>query len=431
MAHPLRDRNFRLLFTGRVVDALGDAVSPAALTLAIVIATGSSAGLAVVLVCALLPKVTLLPLGGVVVDRLRPRRVAMVAAAVSGAAQLCIGLLLLAGHIDFPLIAAAAAVNGAASAFDTPATLPLVAGTTGDDRRQAANSLMGVAASATNLAGPALAGLLIFTVGAGWAFVLDAATFGFSAGTLALIRVRPVEVLARSLRDDLAAGWAEVRARTWYWTSLIGHAAWNFAAGMLATTGPVIAVTELGGKVVWLAALQASAVGYLAGAVIAGRTKVSRVVLVGNVALMSYAVPLVLFAVAAPAWAVVAGYGLAMACLGFLNPVWQTTVQQEIPPDVLARVSAYDWLVSLAAMPLGYVLGPVLTREFGYAWPLTGAAVLVLISLSIPASRPDVRNLRLHPRPTVPRPNVPFAQSSPPERVDCANEPEMNAPLSE
>lgn len=408
MTHPLRDRNFRLLFTGRVIDQLGDAVSPAALTLAIVIATHSSAGLAVVLVCALLPKVALLPIGGVVVDRLRPRRVAMAAAAVSGAAQLSIGLSLLAGHIDFPLIAMAAAVKGAASAFDTPATLPLVAGTTDDDGRQAANSLMGIAGSATNLAGPALAGVLIFTAGAGWAFVLDAATFGVSACTLALTKVRPVHVPRKSLRGDLVAGWVEVRARTWYWTSLIGHATWNFAAGMLATTGPLIAVTELGGKTVWLAALQASAIGYLTGAFIAGRTKVSRAILVGNIALMSYAVPLVLFAVAAPAWAVVVAYGLAMACLGFLNPVWETAVQQEIPAEVLARVSAYDWLVSLAAMPLGFVLGPVLAREFGYAWPLTCAAVLVLISLSIPVSLPDVRNLRLrHPAADESRVEVP------------------------
>jgi Major Facilitator Superfamily len=395
MASPLRNRNFRLLFTGRVIDELGNWVSPAALALAIIIATHSSAGLAVVLVCALLPKVALLPIGGVVADRLGPRRVAMAAAVVSGAAQLFIGLLLLAGRIDFPLIAVAAAITGVAAAFDTPATLPLVAGTTDDQGRQAGNALIGIARSATSLAGPALAGVLIFTVGAGWAFVLDAATFGFSACTLALIKVRPVEVPRKSLRDDLVAGWAEVRARTWYWTSLIGHATWNFAAGMLATTGPLIAVTELGGKTVWLAALQAGAVGYLTGALIAGRTKVSRAILVGNIALMSYAAPLALFAVAAPAWAVVVAYGLALGCLGFLNPVWETAVQQEVPAEVLARVSAYDWLVSLGAMPLGYVLGPVLAKEFGYAWPLTGAAILVLVTLSIPISLPDVRNLRL------------------------------------
>ena len=399
MTYPLRDRNFRLLFAGRAADELGNGVSPAALTLAIVIATRSTAGLAVVLVCALLPKLALLPLGGVAADRLGPRRVAMAAATVSGLAQLSIGLLLLAGRIDFPLIAIAAAVNGTAAAFDAPATLPLVAGTTDGDGRQAANALMGVASSATNLAGPALAGVLLFTVGAGWAFVLDAATFGFSVVTLALIKVTPVRVPARSLYGDLAAGWAEVRARTWYWTSLIGHATWNFAAGMLLTTGPLIAVTELGGKGVWLAVLEVGAVGYLAGTFIAGRTKVSRAIFVGNTALMSYAVPLILFAVAAPAWLVVAGYGLAMACLGFLNPVWETTVQQEVPAEVLARVSSYDWLISLGAMPLGYALGPVLTRDFGYTWPLVGSAVLVLITLSIPVSLPHVRNLRLRHAP--------------------------------
>lgn len=395
MAYPLRDTNFRLLFTGRVIDELGDAVSPAALTVAIVVATRSSAGLALVLVCALLPKVALLPVGGVAADRLGPRRVAMAAAVVSGAAQLSIGLMLFAARIDFPLIALAAAVGGVAAAFDAPATLPLVAGTTSESGRQAANALMGIAASATRLAGPAVSGVLIFTVGAGWAFVLDAATFGFSALTLALIKVRPVPVARKSLRGDLVTGWTEVRARTWYWSSLIGHGTWNFAAGVLGTTGPLIALTELGGKTVWLAALQASAVGYLVGSLVAGRTRVSRAILVGNIALMSYAVPLVLFAVAAPAWAVVAGYGFAMACLGFLNPVWQTVVQQEIPGEVLARVSAYDWLVSLGAMPLGYALGPVLGRELGYAWPLTGAAALVLISLSVPVCLPGVRNLRL------------------------------------
>jgi hypothetical protein len=217
-----------------------------------------------------------------------------------------------------------------------------------------------------------------------------------------------VPVTRGSLRADLAKGWAEVRSRTWYWTTLIGHATWNFAAGLLATTGPLIAITELGGKTVWLAALEASAVGYLAGAFLAGRTKVSRAVLVGNFALMSYAVPLILFAIAAPAWAVVISYGLAVACLGFLNPVWETAVQQEVPPEVLARVSSYDWLVSLSAMPLGYALGPLLARELGYTWPLAVAAALVVVTLAVPVSLPDVRNLRLrHDPPGESRKDVP------------------------
>jgi len=400
MAHPLRRRNFRWLFSGRVVDELGDAISPAALTLAMVTATHSSAGLAIVLASGLLPRVILLPLGGVMIDRLGARRVALTADLVSGAGQLAIGLLLLSGNVSVPLIAIAAGVGGAASAFSMPATSPLVLAMVDDDERQAANSLLGVASSATSIAGPALAGVLIFTAGAGWAFVLDAATFVFSAATLALIQVRRVEVPRQTLRRDLVAGWTEVRARTWYWTSLIGHASWNFAMGMLMTVGPLIAITELGGRTTWLAALQAQAVGYLAGSLIAGRVRVSRAILAVDIGLVSFAVPLVAFALPAPAWVAVGTYGLAIGFLGFANPVWETVVQQEIPAEVLARVSAYDWLVSLAAMPLGYALGPILTRQYGFTWPLAGTAVLVLVTLMVPACLPAVRDVRLRRAPS-------------------------------
>lgn len=405
MTHPLRVRNFRLLFAGRLVDELGDSIAPAALTLAIVQATGSSGALAVVLASTMIPRLALLPVGGVIVDRLQPRRVALTADSIHGAAQLFVGYELILGDVRLTHIAIAAAVGGAASAFSLPATSPLVAGTVDGAARQTANSLMGVASSTTRLAGPALAGLLIFTAGAGWAFVLDAATFAFSAATLALVRVQFVEVARQSMRADLASGWAEVRTRTWYWTTLIGHATWNFAAGVLMTLGPVIAVHELGGRGVWLAALQASAIGYLLGSILAGRTRVRRAVLVGNLALLTYVAPLLLFAFSGPAWLVVASYGIALGCLGFLNPVWETIVQQQIPPEALARVTAYDWLVSLAGMPLGYALGPLLAGSLGATWPLAGAAFLVAIAMLAPALAPDVRNLRLaEPAPKEPVP---------------------------
>lgn len=401
MPHPLRSRNFRLLFCGRLIDQLGSAVSPPALALAIITATGSSGALAVVLACAMLPRLALLPLGGVAADRLGPRRVALTADLVSGSTQLFIGFELLSGHLWLPAVAAVAGFGGVATAFTMPATLPLVAGCVDGDARQAANSLMGVAGSATSLAGPAVAGVLIFTAGAGWALVLDAATFWIGAATLALLRVRRVEIPRQSLRRDLIAGWSEVRARTWYWTSLIGHGTWNFAAGVLATLGPLVAIRELGGRGVWLAALEAAACGYLVGSLVAGRARVSRAILVGNIALMTYAVPLVLFAVAAPAWLIVGSYGVAMACLGFMNPVWETAVQQQVPEEVLARVSAYDWLASMAAMPLGYALGPILAAAVGFTWPLAGAAVLVVTALLVPSFAPSVRDLRLR-RPGAP-----------------------------
>ncbi|WP_199736927.1 MULTISPECIES: MFS transporter [Micromonospora] len=393
MTHPLRLRAFRLLFLGRTVSALGDAVVPTALALAVLRATGSTAALAVVLGCAMVPRLLLLPLGGVVADRFDARRVALATDLVRCAAQLVVGAELLGANPSLTHLAVASAVGGTASAFANPTAAPLVAGTVDADGRQRANALMGVTRNASQLAGPALAGLLIWTAGPGWAFLLDAASFAVSAALLSVIRVRHVPVPHHSLRADLILGWREVRSRDWYWYSLLAHAAWNGAAAVLLTVGPVVAVDRLGGEGVWVLLQQVGAVGLLAGSLLAGRVRPARPVLLGNLALATYAAPLLLLAVAAPAPVTVTAYCLALTALGFLNPVWETVVQGQFPPEVLARVTSYDWLMSLGAMPLGYALAPLAAHAWGPPAPLATAGVLVLLACAGTAAVPGVRRL--------------------------------------
>ncbi|MGH3646688.1 MAG: MFS transporter, partial [Micromonosporaceae bacterium] len=195
----------------------------------------------------------------------------------------------------------------------------------------------------------------------------------------------------QSLLADLADGWAEVRSRTWYWSSLIAHACWNFAAGVFATLGPLLVVRHLGGEASWIALLQAGAVGLVVGSLIAGRYRPRRPILVANAGGALYAIPLTLLALTAPAPAVIAGYGVGMVALGFLNPVWDSAVQQRVPQQALARVMSYDWLISIAAMPLGYLAGPVLADLTTPAVPLLGAAALVAAATLGTALVPDVR----------------------------------------
>ncbi|MGK5440612.1 MFS transporter [Micromonospora sp. URMC 105] len=393
MTHPLRTRPFRLLFLGRTVSALGDAVVPAALALAVLRAGGSAGSLALVLACAMVPRLLLLPLGGVVADRFHAQRVAVVTDLVRCAAQLAVGVELLADAPSLTHVAVASALGGAASAFAIPTAAPLVAGTVQADGRQRANALLGVTANASRLAGPALAGLLIWAAGPGWAFVLDGISFAVSALLVAAIRVRHVPVPHRSLAADLVRGWREVRGGDWYWTSLVGHGVWNGAAAVLMTLGPAVAVDRLGGEGVWVLMLQGGAVGMLAGSLAASRFRPRRPVLVGNLALATYAVPLALLAAAAPAPAVIAAYCLALTALGFLNPIWETVVQGQFPPEVLARVTSYDWLMSLGAMPIGYAVAPLAADAWGTPAPLAGAAVLVALACAGTAAVPGVRRL--------------------------------------
>ncbi|WP_399928607.1 MFS transporter [Streptomyces kanamyceticus] len=397
-SHPLLgNRPFRLLFLGRTLSLIGDAVIPAALALAVLRATGSSSALALVLGCAMGPRLLLLPLGGVVADRFDARTVALVTDLVRCGAQLFVGIELLGGEPRLWHIAAAEAVGGAASAFAMPTLPRLITGAVAEKDRHGANSLFGVVRSGTGLAGPALAGLLIASAGPGWAFVLDAVSFAVSACLLSAVRIRHEAPAGphRSLRKDLVEGWQEVRRRDWYWTSLVAHAAWNGAAAVLMTLGPALAVEELGGEEVWIGILQAGAVGLLLGSLLAGRARPKRPVLMANLGLATYALPLALLAAEAPAPAVIAAYGLAQAGLGFLSPVWATSVQAAIPSGVLARVTSYDWLLSMAAMPLGYVLAPLMANAWGAGPPLWIAAAVVGVACAGTAAVPGVRRFTL------------------------------------
>src|SRR5262245_12359207 len=97
LPHPLRRHAFRLLFTGRTLSQLGDAVVPAALAIAISRATGSAGALSLVLACTMVPRLCLLPLGGVVADRFDARKVALCTDLVRCAGQLTVGLELIGG----------------------------------------------------------------------------------------------------------------------------------------------------------------------------------------------------------------------------------------------------------------------------------------------------------------------------------------------
>ncbi|MET7658574.1 MFS transporter [Streptomyces sp. NPDC005349] len=400
LSHPLlRNARFRRFFLGRLLSLVGDAVIPSALALAVLRATGSASALALVLGCAMVPRLVLLPLGGVIADRFNPRIVALTTDLVRCAGQLFVGIELLSGKPELWQIAVAEAVGGAASAFAMPTLASLIVGIVGEKDRQAANSALAVVRSGTLAGGPALAGLLVLTAGPGWAFVLDAASFAVSAALLATLRLSRTTTPAgdrRSLRSDLVEGWHEVRSRGWYWTSLVAHATWNGGAAVFATLGPAVAVKELGGDGAWIVIAQAGAVGLLLGSLLSGRARPRRPVLTGNLVLTTYVLPLGLLALHAPAPAVAAAFGVALAGLGFFNPLWETAVQTAVPAAVLARVTSYDWLLSLAAMPLGYVLAPLAADAWGEATPLWIAAAAVGLACVATAGVPGVRQFTLN-----------------------------------
>jgi hypothetical protein len=382
------------------------------LTLALVHAHTASGALGLVLAAEFIPMLLLLPAAGVFADRFPARRVVLLADLTRATAQGGIGATLLAGGVNVPVLAALAAVTGGAVAFGTPAVRTLVSATVSGERRQQLNARLSVWQGMAQFAGPGIAGTLMLGIGAGWSSLLTAALFIGSALTLGGLRTptpthaAPVTgagdaathttttaaVLRRApFRQDLREGWAETRRHPWFIANVLGHGIWHLSAGILLTLGPVIAIAHLGGGAAWVTTLQCGTVGMLLGVWAAGRMRLTRPLIGVALGASAYALPLAALAVTAPLPLLMAAYCAGMFGLGVLDPLWETTVQQRIPADMLGRVGSFDSLISFAARPLGLALAAPVAAAVGMTWPLAVAAVLVgganLAVLTIPAVR--------------------------------------------
>ncbi|MEW9531551.1 MFS transporter [Microbispora sp. NPDC049125] len=382
----------RRLMAGRTVAAVATALIPTGLTLAVIRATGSALDLGLVLAAEMTPMLLLLPVGGVLADRLPPRQVILVADLVRCAAQVAIGLRLLLGHPSVAEIAVLAAVTGAAVAFGVPAVSPLVTGVVPPEARLRVNARMGVLGGIAQMAGPALAGGFTLWLGAGWSFLLTGIGFAVSALTLGGLVTAPRVRTSSRVVADFAEGWREARRHRWFLVSVLGHGVWHLGAGLLLTLGPLIAVRALGGESAWLVIAQSGTVAMVLGTVAAPRLPIRRPLAATAAGAALYACPLIAFAIPAPIAVVAAAYFVAMLGLGVLMPLWETAMQRGIPQGALGRVGSFDSLISFAARPLGLAVAAPLAEWTGNAIPLVTAAALVAGANLAVLVLPEVRH---------------------------------------
>jgi MFS family permease len=391
----LQEREFRLFFTGQLVSLLGDAVTPFALAWAVLDLTGSARDLGFVLAAKIAPLVVFLLVGGVFADRL-PRRAVMLAADVARmAVQAATAALLLSHTARIWELVVLQALAGAGTAFFNPASTGLTPMTVSAGRLQEANALRGMSMASMQFVGPALAGILIVAVGPGYALAIDAASFGVSAFYLARLHLPPhVSLPPQSFARDLLDGWREFTARTWVWLSVVNFSLGNMMSSVWLVLAAVWIKNGHGGAGAWTAILVVSSIGALAAGATALRLKPRRPLLLGVIAVIPNAAPLIVLALKLP-WpilvvtALVTGFGNML-----FNTLWETTLQQHIPPVSLSRVSAYDWFGSLLGDPIGLALAGVVAAAIGMSRTLWIAAAVTLVTSAAMLAAPSVRHLQ-------------------------------------
>jgi MFS family permease len=394
----LQEREFRLLFLATAVTRLGGAMAPIALAFGVLGATGSVSDLGLVLAASALPFVAFVLVGGVWADRLSRLRVMAVSGTVAATCQTAIALLFLSGNARLRELMVLAAIQGTARAFGGPAMGALIPDTVSPGRLQQATSLLYVSSSTIGIAGAALGGVLVATIGPGWTMLLNAATSAAEVAIRFLMRVDESARVAGArgrFRADFAEGLHAVTSRRWLWVMLASAAGFALVAGApWDVLGPALAKRSLGGASAWGFITAAYSLGAVAGGALILRVRLRRPLLASALSNMLYLPALAAFAVAAPVIVIASAAFVAGAANDAYLVVFDTTVQRLVPSSVLARVLSFDWFSDAATRPLGLaVTGPIAARVGIATVYWAAAAGLVAVTLLTVAVR-DVRAMR-------------------------------------
>jgi hypothetical protein len=397
----LARRDFRRFYLGYSASLLGTAMSSVAIAFAVLGNGGTPTALGIVLAANIVPMIAFTLGGGAIADRLGRRPVMLAADVARCAAQSILAGALYVWHPRLWLFVAAALVVGTGNAFFQPALSGLPVQLAPRDRLGDVNALIGVAQPAAQVAGPALAGILIAATSSAAAVAVDSASYAVSAIALAMLRFpgsdqprprprsrRQPRPQSRSLLRDLADGWAEFSARSWIWVPTVQGALFNLLTwGPYLVLGPVLARDYLGGARAWGAVMACYGGGAILGGLLAlGRRprRPRRPLVVANLATLGFPLPPLALALHLPAVAVAAGAllaGLGSALGGALEATMQ---QRLVPAPVLSRVGAFNLVGAFAFGPVAFAAaGPVAAAVgaravlgFGAAWAVLGTLVV-------------------------------------------------------
>jgi MFS family permease len=173
----LRHRNFRLYFIGQMVSNTGNWLTNVAITLLVLKNTGSGLRVGVLAACQYGPLMLLSPYAGALADRLSKRRLLIVTQILEMAQSIGLATLAFLPHPPLVALYAVALAGGIFLAFDNPLRRSFVSEMVTPDDLPNAIVLYSTIVNGSRIFGPALAGLLIVSVGYGWCFTLDAVSY--------------------------------------------------------------------------------------------------------------------------------------------------------------------------------------------------------------------------------------------------------------
>jgi predicted MFS family arabinose efflux permease len=396
----LANPRFRRLFFARTISNIGNGVAPIAIAFGVLSLPGATpTSLSIVLAAQAVPLVLVLPIGGVVADRLGRARVIAVTDIILSAFVMTTAVLFITGNATIALLAILGAISGCLNALWWPAMSALVPDVVEDEHLQPANAFVSVASNGGLIAGNAIGGLLVALVGSGWAIAVDSLSFLIAGALVFSMRdVSKPHKSGESTLTDLAHGWQVFWSYRWV-VVIVGSFSFIVMVwrGAEEVMGPVLAREIYGGAAGWAVIMAFQSIGLLVGAIVASKLRVRRPLVVGLLATLMLPLWLITMALELPlGWVAVGSFAFGVS-LELFAVWWFTAMQTNIPREALSRVSSYDAMGSLMFGPIGLALaGPLIVGVGPRTAFLIAAAVSVAAVLGALLFR-SVRQLSSEP----------------------------------
>jgi MFS family permease len=360
--------NYRLYMAGQATSLAGTWMQMTAQAWLVLTLTHSSTALGVIIGLQTLPVLLLGPYGGVIADRVNKRRLTVILQAAMGVQALILGVLTVTGEVRYWQIGVLAALLGLNNAFENPARQSFMLEMVGPEHLRNAVSLNSVMANTARVVGPAIAGILIATVGIGECFLLNAVSFAAVIASLVAMdrsALHPTTPTPRA-RGQLREGFRYVRrtpdiAIPLMMMALAGCLAYEFQVTLpvMATRGLHVGSTGFG---FMTAAMGVGAV--LGGLLVAARGKIGLRPLTIAAAGFGGALALATLAPSLPLELAVLPF-VGWGSISFMSMA-NSTLQLTAAPEMRGRVMSLWFVGFQGSTPIG---GPIV----GWMMAVAGA----------------------------------------------------------
>jgi MFS family permease len=386
--------NFRLYFGARTTSLLGDAMLPVALSVGVLQAGYGASGVGYALGSWLAAVALCMLIGGVLADRFTARRMMVLADLARFVLQAGMAVLFALGTPSLITIVVLQFLSGVASAMFQPGVASMVPQVADDVQR--ANGVLRIAESMAGVLGPAAAGVLVSVSGPSVVFAIYSATYAISALCLLGLRLETIRAAAgASFLTQLTEGWHEFRSRTWLFSVITIFLLYGcFVVGVSLPIGAELIVTNLDSAALGIG-LAAFGAGGAVGGTLAIRIRPTRPLAAGSIGWALFAIYPLVPALSPNLVVLVIGWAIAGSGIAFWSVIWSTTVQTQVPADLLNRVYAYDVAGSLVTMALGRSVAGPLASVTGERPLMIFACGLGLVCASLLLIVPATRRLQV------------------------------------